>query len=371
MKSYKHIFEKINNKAAVYMAMHDALAGRKKQRRQDAQRALKNVDKFSDSILEDLKNYKNKPHQPKEIYDGISRKKRTIIVPSFREQVIHHLLINALKPIFLQGIYEHAYGSIPKRGVHKAKKVIEKWIRTDWENCWYVLKIDIKKYFENIDHQILKEKLFKIIKDQKVIQLLFTIINVCDKGLPLGFYTSQWLSMWFLKDFDHYVKEKLRVRHYIRYMDDIIIFSNSKEELHQFLKDIKNYLEENKLELNRKTQIFPLELRPLDFMGFRFFRDKVILRKSILFKMCRKARRIGNKIKLTIFDLRQMMSYIGWLKSSQIYKVWKQKVKPYFNLKEGKRRISYNDRRQVIWSGIKPREELLNLSLQLQTIQAV
>lgn len=121
MKTFKHLFEKID-KDAVLKAINDASKGGRKKRRKDAREALANPSEYADKILQELKNFKNDRHKPKEIYDGISRKKRTIIVPSFREQVVHHIVVDSLKPLFLRGIYEHAYGSIPNRGIHDAKK---------------------------------------------------------------------------------------------------------------------------------------------------------------------------------------------------------------------------------------------------------
>ena len=136
MKTYKRLYEKID-KESVLLAIKEASRGGKKKRRKDARLALQNTDEYADYILSELPDFKNDKHEPKEIYDGISRKKRTIIVPTFREQVVHHLMVDLLKPFFLQGIYEYAYGSIPNRGVHDAKKVIERWIRKDTENCKY------------------------------------------------------------------------------------------------------------------------------------------------------------------------------------------------------------------------------------------
>ena len=317
----------------------------KSEGRRDAQGALKNPDAYADFILSELPHFKNDKHTPKEIYDGISRKKRTIIVPTFREQVVHHLIVDVLKPFFLQGIYEHAYGSIPKRGAHDAKKAIKRWITKDLGSCRYVLKMDIKKYFENIRHDVLKEKLARQILDKDILRILFEIIDATDSGLPLGFYTSQWLSMWFLMGFDHYMKEQLRAIHYIRYMDDLVVFDSDKNYLHYVLDKSKDYLETIGLTLNQKTQIFPLESRNLDFMGFRFYPFKITLRRGIYYKMLRKARKISKEDKPTIFEVRQMLSYLGWIKACDVYKVYEACIKPFIDFGKYKKRISNYDRR--------------------------
>lgn len=343
MKTYKHLYEKIN-KDMVMLAIREASRGGKKKRRKDAQKALADIDAYADFILSELPHFKNDKHTPKEIYDGISRKKRTIIVPTFREQVIHHLVVDLLKPFFLQGIYEHAYGSIPKRGVHDAKKAIERWIRKDGSNCKYILKMDIKKYFESIPHNILKAKLERQIFDEKIKAILFEIVDATDKGLPLGFYTSQWLSMWYLMGFDHYVKENCKAAHYVRYMDDLVVFDKDKYYLHNIKHRVIAYLDCLGLELNKKTQIFPLASRDLDFMGFRFFQTKTILRRGIYYKMLRKARKLRYR-KPTLYEVRQMLSYLGWIKACQIYNVYQLYIKPFVDFGKLKRRISNYDRR--------------------------
>ena len=343
MKSYKHLYSKIN-KDMVILAMKEASKGSKKRKRHDTKRALENPEEYADFILKDLRRFKNSKHQSKEIYDGISRKKRTILVPAFREQVVHHLIVDLLKPFFYRGMYEHAYGSTPGRGSHDAMKAIKRWIRTDPINTKYVLKMDIKKYFESVPHEILKSKLEYQIKDDDILRILFEIVDVTDKGLPLGFYTSQWLSMWYLMGFDHFMKEQCHATHYVRYMDDLVVFGADKENLHIIRDRAEDYLRCLGLELNNKTQIFPLDKRDLDFMGFRFFRNKTILRRGIFYKMVRKARKLRYR-KPTIYEVRQMLSYLGWIKSCDVYGVYLQYIKPYVDFGKYKQRISNYDRR--------------------------
>ena len=357
MKSYNHLWEKFIDEDNIKLAIKNSSNGGKKKKREDVSWVLNHEEWTIRRIKNNISHYKNSEHAPKIIYDGVSRKKRTIIVPTYQEQIVHHMLVNTLKFIFLKGTYEQAYGSIPGRGVHNGKKVIEKWIRSDAKNCKYCLKLDIKKYFENINHDVLKEKSRKIIRDEKFLKVLFEVIDVTEKGLPLGFYTSQWLSMWFLKDFDHHVKEKCYAPHYMRYMDDIVIFGANKRKLWKTYYEIVRYLSEELggLKLNGKRQRFRFVYekqdkeygRDLDFMGFRFFRNRTILRKSIMFKMTRKARKIGKKEKPTIFELRQMMSYMGWIKSCDIYNAFAKYVKPYFSFRKARKRVGKYDKRMV------------------------
>lgn len=238
------------------------------------------------------------------------------------------MAVNALKPIFMHGMYEHSYGSIPKRGVHKGKKTIEKWIRNDSRNVKYCLKMDIHKYFESIPHDILIEKFSKIIHDEKFFDFICKLIRVNEKGIPIGFYTSQWIANWYLQDLDHYIKEILCAKHYIRYMDDMVIFSSNKKVLHNIKNEIEKYLLENLgLELKHNWQIFRFDYvyqkkergRFLDFMGFRFHRKRTVLRRNIMLKASRKARTMHKKEKPTIYDIRQMLSYIGYIDCTDTY----------------------------------------------------
>lgn len=214
-------------------------------------------------------------------------------------------------------------------------------------------KTRYKEYFDSIPHDKLKAKLKRESKDERLLNVLFTIIDSTDKGLPLGFYTSQWLSMWYLKDFDHYIKEHCYSPHYIRYMDDMVIFGANKKKLWQTYEVITTELKNLGLELNNRSVLFRFTYerggkkfgRDLDFMGFRFFRNRTILRRSIYYKMCRKARRIYKKEKPSIYELRQMMSYLGYLNKTNVYNYYLLYIKPFFDFGKAKKRISKYDMR--------------------------
>lgn len=362
MKSYNHLWEKFVSDENIRLAIKNSSKGKRKRR--DVKNIFENQEKYIPVIREYAEHFENKKHTPKEIYDGISRKKRTIIVPSYMEQIVHHMAVNVLIPIFRSGMYEHSYASIPGRGAHKGKKFIKKWILHDTKNVKYCLKMDIKKYFDSVRHEIVKEKLKKIIHDKRFLKFLYEIIDVTEIGLPLGFYTSQWISNWFLQDLDHYIKEELGAAHYIRYMDDMVIFSSNKRELHKIKIKISEKLQEEfELRLKENWQVYRFDYlktaknkkgekkrlhfgRDLDFMGFRFYRNKITLRKSILLKTKRKARKLGKKEKPTIYDIRQMLSYLGWLKATDTYNAYLEYIKPHVNIQNCKRRIARHDRRR-------------------------
>lgn len=184
MKSFNHLWEVATSEETIKKSVHKVILSRKK-----LHRIKKYLDEdYTASLVPYwIEHYQNDYHTPRTIYDGISRKKRTIIVPTFKELVVQHCVVEALMPVFKQGMYEHSYASIPGRGAHKGKKVIEKWIRNDSKNCKYVLKMDIKHFFDSVPHDILKERIGKYIHDERMVNLCNKIIDVSNVGLPLGF----------------------------------------------------------------------------------------------------------------------------------------------------------------------------------------
>lgn len=354
MKSYNHLWEEFVSYRNIALAVKNA--SKSKKNRKSVKKWL-NDRNLIPKIRRYAENFHNAKHTPKQIYDGIQRKKRTIIVPTFLEQVIHHMAVNVLKPIFMRGMYEHSYGSIPNRGGHKGMKRIEKWIKHGGKECKYCLKMDIRKYFESIPHDIYLAKLRKLIHDKRFMGILEELTSVIpnEKGIPLGFYLSQWTANWYLQDLDHYIKEQLRARYYIRYMDDMVIFGSNKRKLHKIRIAVKDYLRDRLgLEMKSNWQVFLFDYtkngksrgRPLDFMGFKFYRNRIILRKSIMIKATRKAKRIHKADKPSVYTIRQVMAYLGWIDATDTYRMYENHIKPYVNIQQCKRRISAFDRRQ-------------------------
>lgn len=346
MKSYSHLWEDFISDDNIELAIRNASKG--KRDRPSVKRRLEDP-RFKERIKQYAMHFKNKKHKPREIYDGIQRKKRTIIVPSFEEQVIHHMTVNILKPIFMHGMYEHSYGSIPGRGAHKGKQIIQKWIRKGGKDCKYCLKMDISKYFNTIPHDIYLSKLSSIIRDKRFMSVIEEITGVVKAGLPLGFYTSQWGANWYLQELDHYIKEQLRAVYYIRYMDDMVIFGPNKKELHRMREEIDAYLNNNLgLKMKGNWQVFRFDFnnkyRFLDFMGFRFYRNRVTLRRNIMLKATRKAHKIYKSEKITIYSARQMLSYLGWIKHTDTYNMYREHIYPFVSFQKLKRKIQKYDK---------------------------
>ena len=358
MKSYNHLYEQYISDSNIEWSILNSSKGKRKR---GVVQQYVNGGVVTEKGKEKTKKYaaygsfRNYKHTPMEIYDGITRKKRVIIVPRYQEQIVHHMVVNTLIPIFSKGMYEHSYASLPNRGAHRGKKVIERWIRTDPEHCKYILKMDVRKFFDSIPHDILLKKLHDLIHDDKLMSILEEIISVTDVGLPLGFYTSQWLANWYLQDLDHFIKEDLEADHSMRYMDDMVVFGSDKEDLHRKKDRINCFLKDHLgLELKDNWQVFRFDYitpdgmhrgRFLDYMGFRFYCDRTTIRKTIMLKATRKAKKLSRKDKPTIYDMRQMMAYLGWLDCTDSYEMYCIWIKPYVNFQKCKRRMSKYDKR--------------------------
>lgn len=305
-------------------------------------------------------------HAPLIVKDKCSNKEREIIKPDFgEEQILHHALIRVLQPYLYRGMYRYSCASIPGRGIHYARNYIEKILANDIKNTKYVLKMDIRKFFNSISHRRLKKKLKGIIKEPTVRKLLWQTIDSADTGLPLGYYTSQWLANFYLQSLDHYIKERILedckynakrhnrfgAKYYIRYMDDMVIFGPNKKELRKIKEQLDKVLfDEYGLELKDDWQIFRFDYedksgkrkgRPLDFVGFQFYRDKITIRKRIYKKMrklIKKMKKKGKK-KISFHDASAMMSYFGFIYWSDSKSLYNKLLKPKIKLKDLKKVI--------------------------------
>lgn len=208
------------------------------------------------------------------IYDP---KEREIQALSFSDRVFQHLLCDNVLMPYLEPrlIYDNA-ACREGKGTHFVLDRLEKFMREHYRKYGangYILKFDIRKYFNSIDHEILKKKLANF-PDEEVKNLLYHIIDSFSytegRGLPMGNQSSQWFALYYLDRLDRLIKEKLRIKHYVRYMDDGVLLSPSKKELQECLKQMKELVAEDKIEFNEKTQIFPIS-QGVDFLGWHLY----------------------------------------------------------------------------------------------------
>lgn len=264
------------------------------------------------------------------------RKVREIYkLPYFPDRICQWALLQVIEPILMKQLVRDTYSAIPGRGIHLALNRLTSSIKKDREGTKYCLKLDVKKYYPNINHDILKSIYRRIFKDKKVLWLIDEIIDSTEgnKGIPIGNYMSQWSGNLYLSPFDHWIKEVKGIKHYYRYMDDIVILHESKEYLHQLKKEIDMFLfSELDLELKDNWQVFPTAVRGIDFLGYRVFPDYVLLRKSTVKRMKSKVREIHKYLKvngrMNHNQWCSLNSYDGWLLYCNSYRLKQKYIIP-------------------------------------------
>lgn len=282
--------------------------------------------------------------QIKTIEDGANKKTRTIHKPNFYpDQIIHWALMLQIQPIIMKGMYVYNCGSVPGRGTSYGQKAIRKWIDNDPKNTKYCLKMDIKKFYPSINGEILKKMFRRKIKDQDCLWLIDTIID-SSEGQPIGFYTSQWFSNFFLEEFDHLIKEKLGVKYYVRYVDDLVLLGANKKKLHWVRIHVQEYLESIDLNLKGNWQVYKISKRDIDFLGIRFYKHKTTLRKRNALRIKRRMKSIRKKGYLNDKDASAIISYWGWVKRTNSYNFYHKNMKPIASIQLAKKAVSINAR---------------------------
>ncbi len=202
-----------------------------------------------------------------EIYDP---KHRQICAAPFAEQVLHHALMNICHEHFEKKQIFDSYASRPGKGTHAAVRRAKYFCRT---NTWF-LKLDIAKFFASIEQNCLKNQLIRIFKDHQLLDILNTIIDSYQKdpgrGVPIGNLTSQYFANHYLAGLDHFIKEQLGCRAYVRYMDDLVLWHNEKEWLKKCHNDISEFVGNN-LQCALKPELLNQTKQGVPFLGFRIF----------------------------------------------------------------------------------------------------
>ena len=273
-------------------------------------------------LLEKLEN-KTYKHGGYTVFYVTEPKLRKIEKSKYMDRIVHRWLVdNILKPYFIPRFIQTTYACIEGRGMHKACLDMQEMMKhcTRIWNNYYILKMDIAKYFDNIDKKILVSILEKRIKDKDVMWLINEILyaNKREKGLEIGNYTSQMFANIYLNEYDWYVKRDLHIKYFSRYMDDSILLVKTKKEAIQALENIKRFLKENlHLELNSKTQIFKSS-QGVNYCGYKINEYRLKIRDKGKKKLKKKIKYIRYEIKngkMTSKDAKRYLAgHLGYLK---------------------------------------------------------
>lgn len=303
MKRIGNLYSRIYSIENLQLADQKARKGKKDQPGVIAHSKVAdaNILKLHDMLKN--KTYKTSAYTTFKIYEP---KEREIYrLPFFPDRITHHAVMNVMEEIFVSMFTADTYSCIKGKGIHAAARAVVHAL-SDREGTQYCLKLDIRKFYPSIDHQVLKGLLRRKFKDENLLWLLEEIID-STAGLPIGNYLSQYLANFYLSYFDHWIKEEKQVEHYFRYADDIVILFNNKSYLHALLADIKNYLQQElKLQVKDNYQVFPVAARGLDFVGYVFYHTHTQLRKTIKKSFARMIAKNKNRASIA--------SYNGWAK---------------------------------------------------------
>ena len=196
---------------------------------------------------------------PYTVFTIFEPKERRIVSQNLQDKIINHLvsrqiLYPALNPCLIMENVASIKGKGTKAGLNLVREYNRK-CKIKYSE-YYILKCDISKFFASIDHDNLKSKIKKRIKDKDALEIIFKIIDSEKNGLGIGNMTSQVLAVFYLNDLDHYIKESLKIKYYVRYQDDFLLFHESKEYLRACFGKIKDFLEKEKLTLNKKSRLY-------------------------------------------------------------------------------------------------------------------
>lgn len=371
MTGTKDLFNSICSMDNLYRAYQNAKSGK------GWYKEVKQIEKrpfyYLAGLQYMLKNHLFKTSEYEIFILNEGKKKRDVYkLPFFPDRIAQWAILQVIEPFLVANMTTDTYSAIPGKGIqpivndlrgyYKTKRVDGKkksvWVPsillTDEENTRYCYKIDLHHYYQSINHEVLKQKFRKVFKDPELLWLLDEIadsINTATEedlielslsgeievdpntGIPIGNYMSQYSGNFYLSSFDHWVKEELHVKHYYRYMDDVVIFASSKEELHEIHRKVTAYTRDY-LHLNIKGnyQIFPTKVRGVDFVGYRFFGEYTLLRKSTAINFKRKMRacrkKMENNIPPTYSEWCSFNSYKGWLGNCDSYRLFKKYMEP-------------------------------------------
>lgn len=282
-----------------------------------------NLGKSLTNLSESIRNraYKTSGYYEFTVYDP---KVRLIHALHYQDRVVQHCICDeVLAPLLEKRLIYDNSACRRGKGTHFAVERLSLFLREYYKKYGtqgYILKCDIRKFFDSIDHEILKKKLKRIISDEDVLHLLYEIIDSYEtekgKGLPMGNQTSQWFAIFYLDSFDRLIKEKMQIKYYSRYMDDCVMLCSDKKQLKENLNELEKYVkQELLLEFNSKTQITTMK-NGVNYLGWHFYltgKGKVIRKVSKQTKT-RYKRRLVNmqglyaKDKMRLEDIKQVLS---------------------------------------------------------------
>lgn len=309
MKTHKHLWEEFISAENFEIAADHALRGKKSKL--SAKNFMRRRPRKLAKLRECLENgtYKTGRYRVFTVYEP--KKRNVFMLPLYPDHIVHHALMNILAPIWQKLFISDSYACIPGRGLHTASHRCMQMLRRNK----YVLQCDIRKFYPSINHEIMKKILRRKISDKKLLKILDDIVHSVDgpHGMPIGNLTSQWMGNLYLNDLDMFVKHNLRVHDYIRYCDDFCLFADDIETLRGRRDKLREYLR-TELDLRFSKSFIKPTNAGISFIGYRHFRDYVVLTKAGAKKMKRKMRILIQYNNISVHTRSQLAAFSGWMK---------------------------------------------------------
>lgn len=331
MKRAKHIFNKVIDTDNIKQAIYDVNSGH---------RGRKEVDWVEDTIddrIEDLRNiilngYTKSETRKMTIYDKNAKKYRDIEEPKlWPDQYIHHMIIQPLISIMMRGMDDLCCGSIPGRGTQLGIKYIKRCLHKDKKNTKYAAELDIHHFYASVKPEVIMNRMKSLIKDKKMLNLIEILVK---DGLSIGAYYSQWFANTVLQPLDHFIREELKIKYYVRYMDNLTLFHNNKKKLHKAVRKISEYLKSMRLRFKDNWQVFKVDSRMVSAMGYRFDHEKTLIRKHNLMNIKKTLHKLYHKMDhdqpITVHEAQGIISRLGMLKHCDSTNIYNEIVRTGF-----------------------------------------
>lgn len=273
--------------------------------------------------------FKPNPVKRKRRYDHSAGKWRDICEPLlYPDQYVHHAVIQVLQPVMMRGMDYWCCGSIRGRGTIRGINGIKKWFKNDRKNTKYAAELDIYHFYDSLTSDVVMNRLRELVKDERMLSVVDCLL---DGGIMIGAYYSQWFANTALQPLDHMIRQKLKIKHYVRYMDNITLFGGNKKKLHKAVKAIDEWLGKHGMRLKGNHQVFRTDKRAVTAMGYRFDSEKTLLRKRTLLRLKRKLTKFYKAVKgyklVTFRAAAGLISRLGMLKHCDCRSVRERYVK--------------------------------------------
>lgn len=350
-KKVGFLYDKMLDRKFIRCVILDA--SKERTNRCDVAPILADLDYYVDRVYEMLDTDSYIPSEPKvrNIYDASSQKWRKIqMVPFWPDCIMQWMLVAAMKPVLMKGMFHWSCASVPGRGGIRVHKHIKSIMRTDPKGTKYACEMDVAQFYPSISPKRLIWALARKIKDKRFLKILYEVIISCGGGLAIGYYINQWLANYFLEPLDNFIMSLPGVKYMTRYMDNITMFGGNKKLLHKARKLIADFMR-SKLGLRMKSnwQVYPTAKRMVAAVGYRFSRTHIILRKRNFLRFTRQCRRAQKRLnaglRVAYSQASGLLSRIGMLRHCNSHKVRVKYVDP-IGIKHLKEVVRYESKRR-------------------------